>query len=69
VTIAYHLSEAEKIIAGIRAHPELARTKILVGGYPFKLDATLWRSLGADGTAGTAREAIKRAEALLEEEQ
>jgi methanogenic corrinoid protein MtbC1 len=67
VTITYHISNARKLIEAIRARPELERTKVLVGGYPFHLDSELWKKLGADGTASSAREAVATADRLIEE--
>ncbi|MFP4418415.1 MAG: B12-binding domain-containing protein [Chitinispirillaceae bacterium] len=65
VTITYHISEAKRIIAAVRARPELAKTKVLVGGYPFNLEPGLWKKLGADGSATSAREAIQTARLLV----
>ena len=67
VTITYHIGKAQEIIKALRARLELKGVKILVGGYPFNLDAELWRKVGADGTAASAREAIKKAHDLIEE--
>jgi len=38
--------------------------KILVGGYPFKVEPELWKTIGADGSANGAREAIELANRL-----
>jgi methanogenic corrinoid protein MtbC1 len=42
----------------VRAQPELATVKILVGGQPLTYDPSVWSRLGADGCAMTAREAV-----------
>jgi methanogenic corrinoid protein MtbC1 len=65
VTITYHIDEARRIIEAVRSHPELTGTKVLVGGYPFNLDPELWKRLGADGSAQSARAAIEEAHRLV----
>ncbi len=67
VTITYHIEKVREIIAALRARPELKKVKILAGGYPFNVDPELWRKVDADGTAASAREAIKKAHELIEE--
>jgi methanogenic corrinoid protein MtbC1 len=57
-TIAYHLRAVEALIAAVRRTSECSGVKILVGGYPFKVVADLWRSVGADGSANDAQEAV-----------
>ncbi len=60
-----HLPELAAAIGHIRhATPSV---RILVGGDPFRRHPTLWRELGADGTAGTPEEAVRMAHHLLEE--
>jgi methanogenic corrinoid protein MtbC1 len=39
---------------------------ILVGGYPFNIDPTLWETVGADGSAKSAADAVALANAYLE---
>lgn len=41
------------------------RGKILVGGAPFRLDAGLWREVGADATAANAMDSIQALARLL----
>ncbi len=41
------------------------RGKLLVGGAPFRLDKQLWKEVGADATAGNARESIQALTTLL----
>ncbi len=65
VTITYHINEVERIIEALRSRPELSLTKVLVGGYPFNLDTDLWRRVGADGSAQSARGAIEKARTLV----
>ena len=65
VTITYHISEVKGIIEAVRSRPELAHTKVLVGGYPFNLDPELWKKVGADGSAKSAHGAIEKARFLL----
>ncbi len=65
-TMAYHLDEVRRLITALRNDHETAGAKILVGGYPFNADRELWRSVGADGFAGDAVQAVQRATELVE---
>ncbi|QOS78263.1 cobalamin-dependent protein [Paenibacillus sp. JNUCC31] len=65
VTMTYHLHLAKELIQFIRNHPATAHVKIMVGGYPFNIDQELWRTIGADGYAPGADEAVEVAEHLL----
>ena len=67
VTISYHINEAKRIVEAVRSRPELAETKVLVGGYPFNLDPELWKKLGADGSAKSAQGAVEKARSLIHE--
>ncbi len=51
VTFPLNLHKAEDLIAKIRANSDTAKTKIMVGGYPFLTDAGLWKKIGADAYA------------------
>lgn len=64
-TMAWHVGAVAEQIAAVRAEPASAAVKILVGGYPFNQDANLWKSVGADGHAPNAQEAITLAESLV----
>ena len=57
-TITYHVRAVESLIAAVRRTPECGGVRILVGGYPFKVSPDLWRTIGADGSAPDAQEAI-----------
>lgn len=65
VTMTYHLHLAKELIQLVRQHPATAHVKIMVGGYPFNIDRELWRTVGADGYAPGAEEAVEVAEHLL----
>ncbi|SCZ05177.1 Methanogenic corrinoid protein MtbC1 [Paenibacillus polysaccharolyticus] len=65
VTMTYHLHLAKELIERIRNHAETAHVKVMVGGYPFNIDKELWRTVGADGYAPGAEEAVAIAERLL----
>ncbi|MEO2204151.1 cobalamin-dependent protein [Paenibacillus pabuli] len=65
VTMTFHLHLAKELIQMIRNHPPTSHVKIMVGGYPFNIDPDLWRTVGADGYAPGADEAIAVAESLL----
>jgi methanogenic corrinoid protein MtbC1 len=67
-TMGYHIADLIKVIDAIRQHPDCQNVKILVGGYPFIVDAQLWKTVGADGTASNAKKAITLANELMLEE-
>lgn len=52
------MSEVAGLIARVRASEAGQQVKILVGGYPFKVSAGLWRSVNADGFGSDAQQAI-----------
>jgi methanogenic corrinoid protein MtbC1 len=58
VTMPFYISKAEDLIKKIRSDDALSSIKIIVGGYPFSLVPDLWKRIGADGAAKSAREAI-----------
>ena len=67
VTMPFHIDETISLIEMIRADMRCSSVKILVGGYPFLVEKTLWKTIGADGYAQNAREAVKIAERLVTE--
>jgi methylmalonyl-CoA mutase cobalamin-binding domain/chain len=58
VTMGYHLHAVQDLIELVHAEPRCARLRVLVGGHPFTVDPTLWRTVGADGTAADADAAV-----------
>ena len=65
-TMTFHVSAVEEMIRKIRLAPEVsADLKILVGGYPFKVAEGLWQSVGANGCASGAAEAVELADKLV----
>jgi methanogenic corrinoid protein MtbC1 len=65
VTISLHIDRAANLIEKVREDKETGRIKIMVGGYPFGIVPDLWKKIGADASAGTAKEAIEIANKLL----
>lgn len=64
-TMTFHVSAVEALIKLIKSSPSVpSDLVILVGGYPFKVAEGLWKSVGADGFAMNATEAIKLANKL-----
>ena len=64
-TMTFHVSAVEEMIRKIRLSPDVSPDLIiLVGGYPFKVAEGLWASIGADGYAPSASEAIDLANKL-----
>ncbi len=66
VTFPLNLHKAEKLISQIRANTGMDKLKILVGGYAFMQDSSLWRKIGADSFAPNADIASKVASGLVE---
>lgn len=59
VSTALMLRDAGELIETVRADHDVAQTKLLIGGPPFRSVEGLWRELGADGCALTSTEAVK----------
>jgi MerR family transcriptional regulator, light-induced transcriptional regulator len=57
-TITTRVGAVADLIAAVRATPTGQRVRILIGGRLFNAAPDLWRSLGADGYAGNAEEAL-----------
>lgn len=65
VTISYNIGAAQQVIRDVRSEPGCDRTRIIVGGYPFRVAPELWKTVGADGYAEDAAGAIALAERLV----
>lgn len=65
-TMTFHISLVEDLIRQIRAAYAADPVHILVGGYPFLQHPNLWKTVGADGSAQDAQQAIQLANALVE---
>lgn len=63
-TMTYHMPSVIQVVHGVREQCG-AQTRILVGGYPFLVDSTLWQRIGADGFAADAAGAVACANQLL----
>jgi len=66
-TFTPHLSRMTDLITTVRAAVPHRRLKVIVGGYPFKVDPELWRFVGADGMARDGADAPVRAAQMLAE--
>lgn len=64
VTMPFHLTKAENLINNLRSDKELEKLKIILGGYTFNIDNTIWKRLGADGMAYNFNEAVELANQL-----
>ena len=64
-SILYQVKAVQALIARIRATPDLAALKIIVGGHPFNIDPDLWKKIDSDGSAPDAQQAIVLASSLL----
>lgn len=67
-TISSHIGEVMELIRAIRSCGECRDPKIIVGGYPFRVDKELWKKVGADGQAVDAETAVEMAEKLVMED-
>lgn len=61
-----HLVALGEAIEAIRAAPGCERVRVLVGGPPFNRVPTLWKEIGADGSARDAVEAVALGNRLVE---
>jgi methanogenic corrinoid protein MtbC1 len=64
-TIPTHVSKVTELVGTIRENAGTSDCKVLVGGYPFNLSADLWKTVGADGYAPNALEAVQIADKLI----
>lgn len=65
VTLPKHVGKLEELIRVVRAKKTFENVKIMVGGYPFAVIPGLADQVGADATATSAREAVKTANAMV----
>jgi len=63
-TMTFHVRLVADLIARVRDRIGDC-VAVLVGGYPFRVSPTLWKSIGADGFAEDASAAIAAADALV----
>ncbi|MGM0367770.1 MAG: diguanylate cyclase [Actinomycetota bacterium] len=62
-TMTYNLGNVDALIKKIRS--EARDVKIMVGGYPFRVDENLWKAIGADGYGKDAGQASWQAATLV----
>jgi methanogenic corrinoid protein MtbC1 len=60
-----HVRAVGELIEQVRKDERCAKTKVLVGGPPFRSVQDLWSELGADGSAISATEAVKLGNSLV----
>lgn len=68
-TMTFHIPAVRELIDMVRAAAAASSRpapNILVGGYPFSIEPDLWRTVGADGSAGNADEAVSVANGLVD---
>jgi len=65
VTMPYHLSTLKETIKLIRDNEALSKVKIMVGGFPFLDNESLYKNIGADAYAPNALEGVSIANSLL----
>ena len=64
VIMPFNLDEVKKLITAIRNKESLRGIKIMVGGRVFMTVPDIWSEIGADATAGNAREAVTVAQRI-----
>jgi methanogenic corrinoid protein MtbC1 len=64
-TMAFHVGAVADLIARVRTEKAAQGVPILVGGYPFNQAPGLWETVGADGCAPDAQEAIVLASRMI----
>ena len=64
-TMFFNVDSIGRAIRAIRAVEGTGNLVILVGGRPFNQDPELWKKVGADGFAQSARQAVKLANHLV----
>lgn len=65
ITMPEGLTQAERLIAQLRADSRTAQVPVLVGGGAFQSAPQAWRTLGADGFAADAQQALAVAKLLI----
>lgn len=65
-TITSHVRGVAELIAAVREMYGGGRLPVMVGGYPFNVAPQLWRTIGADGYAADAQEALTVAAKLTD---
>lgn len=60
-TTAASLEDTKKLIDAVRDDDSFDQLKIMVGGYQFLHADNLWKEVGADFTASSAKDALKKA--------
>lgn len=66
-TMIYHLRLVRELIEQLRIRNTNKQVKIIVGGYPFKLDPNLWQKVGADCMAVSSIQLLSSIEAEMGE--
>ncbi len=61
ITLPSRLPDLRYLIRELRACPDTAGVRIIVGGLPFTVMPDLWQRTGADASASNAREAVAAA--------
>ena len=60
-TMTFHVNHVAELIDNVKRSGAGKQPKIMVGGYPFNFSPNLWKTLGADGYARDAQDAISMA--------
>jgi len=64
-TMTFHVQAVAELIAAVKSSEAARNIKILVGGYPFNIDPSLWQQVKADGYAPDAAEALAMANEVI----
>jgi len=63
-TMVFNMGNVYELIRGIRKNNK--RVRIIVGGYPFRTDKSLWKSVEADGFARDLKEVAEVCNRLVD---
>ena len=64
-TMMFHVRAVKELIAAVRSNDDFENIKIAVGGYPFNVEPTLWKQMGADTYASDANQAVQMINKLI----
>jgi methanogenic corrinoid protein MtbC1 len=66
-SMAHHVGVLRQLISAKNNTIGASRVRVMVGGEPFNADPMLWRTIGADAYAPSAREAVDAARKLMQD--
>ncbi|MBF9237873.1 cobalamin-dependent protein [Hymenobacter sp. BT683] len=68
-SMPHHVPLLRELVTSLRRDAATQHVRVLVGGRPFARDEALWESIGADGWASSAKEAVAVVQSLFNDDQ